>query len=122
MIRNCRSAFRAKRLAPIGLALAGLALAAGAAPSRAQTAPGAGLQGFTVQSDACAGATLASGPAPCHAASERTSSKYNLLYADDMPANEEARSAPGDPLSDRSARRASEDARRSSLRGETTGC
>jgi hypothetical protein len=107
MIKNCRSAVPA-----IGIAL----LIVGAAPSHAQIAPGHRLQGSADQSDPCTGAGVAAKAAVCRAAGDATRSKYNLLYADDVPETEDTPSSGEDAPFDRPAGHTPKDASRGGLR------
>jgi len=107
MIKNCRSAFPA-----IGIAL----LIVGAGPSHAQISPGHRLEGAADQSDPCSGAGVAAKPAACRAAGDPARSKYNLLYADEVPETEDIPSSGEDALSDRPAGHTPKDSPRGGLR------
>jgi len=108
MIKNCRSAVPA-----IGIAL----LIVGAGPSHAQISPGHRLQGSADQSDPCAGAGVAVKPAVCRAPGDPATSKYNLLYADDVPETEDTPSSGEGARSDRPAGHTPKDASHGGLRG-----
>ena len=108
MIKNCPSAVRA-----FGAAL----LIAGIGQAYAQHSRGLESQALRNQSDACIGVALSTTPAVCRAAGEPASSKYNLLYADDAPADEGMDESPPQ----RHARHALDDARRGDPRNEATG-
>lgn len=108
MINNCRSVVR-----PFVIAL----LLAGAGQAYAQLSRGQESKGLRDQPDACAEAGLDSKPAVCRAASEPASSKYNLLYADDAPADEGEDESP----SHRHAGHARDDAYRGVPRNAATG-
>ncbi len=108
MIKNSPSAARA-----FGAAL----LIAGIGQAYAQNSHGLESQALRNQSDACIGAGLPTTPAVCRAAGEPASSKYNLLYADDAPADQGA----DESALPRQVRRAGNDAYRGDTRNEATG-
>jgi hypothetical protein len=107
MIKSCRSAIPA-----IGIAL----LIVGAAPSHAQISPGHRLQGSADPSDPCSGAGIAAKPAVCRTPGDPASSKYNLLYVDDVPETEDTPSSGEDAPSDRPTELMPRDASRGGLR------
>lgn len=112
MIKNCPSAVRA-----FGVAL----LIAGIGQAYAQHSRGLESQALRIQSDACTGVGLPTTPAVCRAAGEPASSKYNLLYADDAPADEGTDEGADEPPLRRQARSARNDAYRGDPRDEATG-
>jgi len=107
MVKNCRSAVPA-----IGIAL----LIVGAGQAHAQISASPRLQGSTDHSDLCTGTGLAATAAVCRASGAPSRSKYNLLYAADVPATEDAPSSGEDARSDRPAGRTPKDTGRGGLR------
>jgi len=132
MINHCLSAVSAAGAR--GRAVPNLVMAlliAGAAPSNAQILPAFGQRDTAVQPEACSDTGAGLQSAACRAAGNPGQSKYNLLYADDVPAGKSERSSgpvsaspcrscPTDAQSGRQAGRTPESAARNS-RSEPAG-
>ncbi|MGX6568637.1 hypothetical protein [Cupriavidus necator] len=106
-------------------------LIAGAAQSYAQNLPAHAQRDTAAQPEACSGTGAGLQSAACRAASNAGQSKYNLLYADDVPAGNSERSTgpvsaspcrncPTDAQSGRQAGRMPDSAARNS-RSESAG-
>ncbi|WP_018003951.1 hypothetical protein [Cupriavidus neocaledonicus] len=105
MIENCRSAATATAFA--------LLVTAAAGPAHARRPATLAQPAATDPAPACTGTGLAAAAAACRASEDSTRSKYNLLYADEAPAEPAS--------SGRPARRTSPDAPGAGLRGAAAG-
>ncbi|WP_454739407.1 hypothetical protein [Cupriavidus necator] len=134
MIKHCLSAISIAGAGARGRGVPNLVMAlliAGAAQSYAQILPAQGQGDTVAQPEACSGTGAGLQSAACRAASNPGQSKYNLLYADDLPAGKSERSSgpvsanpcrscPTDAQSGRQAGRLPDSAARNS-RSESAG-